>query len=157
MLRRYWPAAPIALLLSLGVGALGGALTDLGPWYQQLVQPSWKPPDWAFGPAWTTIFLLCAAAASIAWVNADSPSARRRLVIAFAINAALNLLWSALFFTWKQPTLALIEIAPLWLSVLAITVVSWRIARLAGVLLLPYLAWVAFAATINFGVVTLNA
>lgn len=156
-MRRYWPAAPVALLLSLGVGALGGALTDLGPWYQQLVQPSWKPPDWAFAPAWTTIFVCCAAAATIGWVNASDAASRQRLVIVFALNAMLNLLWSALFFTWKQPTWALVEILPLWLSVLAMTVVAWRISRLAGVLLLPYLAWVAFAATINYGVVTLNS
>ena len=156
MLKRLWPAAPVALLLSLGVGALGGALTDLGPWYQNLVQPSWKPPDWAFAPAWTSIFVLCAVGATLAWINTTRAAQRRAIILVFAINAMLNLLWSALFFTWKKPTLALIEIAPLWLSVLAATVVCWRIYRPAGLCLVPYLIWVAFAATINYGVVTLN-
>ncbi|MEM6638318.1 MAG: TspO/MBR family protein [Pseudomonadota bacterium] len=155
-LRRYWPTAAVALVLSLGIGGLGGALTDLGDWYQNLTQPAWKPPDWAFGPAWTSIFILCAAAISIAWVHAPTQRAKRQIIIVFAINAILNLLWSALFFVFKMPLPALVEIVPLWLSILACTIVCWRIRPLAGVCLMPYLVWVAFASTVNYGVVVLN-
>lgn len=156
MTRRYWTIAPIALALSFAVAAIGGSLTDLGPWYQSLTQPAWKPPDWAFGPAWTIIFLLCAVAGTIAWANARGARDRKLIILVFGVNALLNVLWSALFFTFKMPLAALIEVPILWLSVLAATVVCWRIARPAGLALVPYLAWVAFAATINTGVVLLN-
>ncbi len=156
MISRYWPSAAIALGAALAIGALGGALTDLGPWYQNLTQPSWKPPDWAFGPAWTTIFLCCAAAGTLAW-NASSTSAQRRtLIIAFAINAALNLLWSLLFFDMKRPDWSLLQVGVLWLSVLSLVVICGRLSRPAGALVLPYLVWVAFASTVNYGVVQLN-
>ncbi|MFK7885477.1 MAG: TspO/MBR family protein [Gammaproteobacteria bacterium] len=153
---RYWPAAPIALALSFAVAAVGGSLTDLGSWYQALEQPSWKPPDWAFGPAWTTIFLLCAAAGALAWVNATNAAQKKQIAIAFAINAVLNVMWSGLFFHLHRPDWALWQVGVLWLSVLSLIVVCGRISKLAGALLVPYLIWVAFASTINFGVVQLN-
>lgn len=153
---RYWPTALVAVVLAFAVGGTGGALTDLGPWYANLQQPSWKPPDWAFGPAWTTIFLLCAAAGTISWVAASSAAQRRTILLAFAINAFLNVLWSALFFHLHRPDWSLWEVGALWLSVLSLVIVCGRLSRLAGALLLPYLAWVAYASTINYGVVQLN-
>ncbi len=153
---RFWPTAPVALVLSFAVAAIGGAFTDLGSWYQSLNQPSWKPPDWAFGPAWTTIFLLCAAAGTLAWVDAKSAAQKRQIGIAFALNAVLNVMWSALFFHFKRPDWSLWQVGILWLSVLSLVIVCGRTSRLAGALLVPYLIWVAFASTINFGVVQLN-
>lgn len=156
MRRRYWPSAGIALGAAIAVGALGGSLTDLGVWYQNLIQPSWKPPDWAFGPAWTAIFLCCAAAGTLAWSAATTTGQRRGVVIAFAINAALNLLWSQLFFKLQRPDWSLLEVGVLWLSVLSLVIVCGRLSRLAGALVVPYLVWVAFASSINYGVVQLN-
>jgi len=153
---RYWPTAAIAVVAALAVGGLGGALTDLGAWYDALIQPAWKPPDWAFGPAWTSIFLLCAAAGTVSWLAAAHAGQRRTIAVAFALNALLNLLWSVLFFQAQRPDWSLIEVAILWLSVLSLIVICGRVSKLAAALLLPYLAWVAFASTINYGVVQLN-
>ena len=153
---RYWPTAPIAIALSYATAGIGGALSQLGPWYYNLTQPSWKPPDWAFGPAWTIIFTLCAAAATFAWLAATRPAQRRAIAVAFAINAFLNVIWSALFFYLQRPDWALLEVGLLWLSVLSLVIVCGRVSKLSGALLLPYLVWVAFASTITYGVVQLN-
>ncbi|MEY3474814.1 MAG: hypothetical protein RL087_1272 [Pseudomonadota bacterium] len=152
---RLWRPAVVAGLLALAVASAGGALTILGPWYFGLKQPSWKPPDWAFGPAWTLIFALTATAGAIAWQR-GSDAQRRAMVRWFALNAALNILWSLLFFKLQRPDWSLWEIGPLWLSVLAMVLHLRPYAPRAAMLLWPYLAWVTFAASINWGVVQLN-
>jgi tryptophan-rich sensory protein len=146
-------AAGAALL----VAALGGAATDTGPWYQALRKPSWQPPDWLFAPVWTLIFALTALAGLRAWLRTPDAKGRDRLLAAYALNALLNILWSVLFFTLRRPDWALVEVAPLWLSVLLIAVVSGRRDRVASWLLVPYLVWVAFAGVLNWSVVELNA
>ena len=146
-----WAAAATLL-----VALLGGLATDIGPWYLALRQPAWKPPDLWFGPAWTLIYTLTAVAAVRIWEVTPAPAARRRWLAMLALNAALNILWSLLFFTAKQPDWALAEVALLWLSVLQLYAFArWRLPRV-GWLLLPYLAWVAFADCINLAVVRLN-
>jgi benzodiazapine receptor len=149
------PAA-LALLAAIVVGALGGLATDTGPWYQGLVKPGWQPPDWLFGPVWTTIYALAVVAATLAWRHAPDARARRRLVIAFAVNLALNLGWSVLFFHLRRPDFALLEVGLLWLSIAALVVIIWPWTRLGAALLLPYLAWIGFAAWLNFTIVQLN-
>jgi len=146
----------IAILLALVVGGLGGAATTIGPWYYALVKPSWQPPDWLFGPVWTTIYVLTAIAGVKAWRRADALQ-RRHYMGALLLNCVLNLLWSMIFFTSRRPDLALIEVVPLWLSVLLLAVLPWRYARASSWLLLPYLLWVAFAAYLNWTIVRLNA
>ncbi|MCS7100580.1 MAG: tryptophan-rich sensory protein [Burkholderiaceae bacterium] len=138
------------------VAAAGGLLTDIGPWYYALRKPSWQPPDWAFGPAWTLIFALTAIAAVLAWEGAASRAARARLLWALAVNGALNVLWSALFFRLRRPDWALLEVVLLWLSIVVLMAVAGRSSRLAPWLLLPYLAWVSFAAWLNLTIVRLN-
>jgi tryptophan-rich sensory protein len=139
------------------VAGLGGAATRLGPWYANLRKPSWQPPDWAFGPAWTLIFTLIGVGAVLAWRGAESPAQQQQILVLFGINAVLNILWSVLFFTLQRPDWALWEIVPFWLSIVALIVVlgarDWRV----GALLLPYAAWVAFAAYLNLTIVRLNA
>ncbi len=146
----------IAILLALVVGGLGGAATTIGPWYYGLAKPSWQPPDWLFGPVWTTIYVLTAIAGVKAWRRADTVQ-RRHYLGALLLNCVLNLLWSMIFFTSRRPDLALIEVVPLWLSVLLMAVLPWRYARASSWLLLPYLLWVAFAAYLNWTIVRLNA
>jgi benzodiazapine receptor len=145
-----------ALVLSYATAGIGGALTELGPWYYALRQPGWKPPDAAFGVIWTTIFTLCAISGWLAWRAAAAPALRRRVGLLFGANAGLNIVWSALYFKLQRPDWALIEVVFLWLSIAALIVGLWRLSRLASALLLPYLAWVTVAAFLNLATVQLN-
>jgi translocator protein len=146
----------VAFVLSYATAGIGGALTELGPWYYALRQPDWKPPDAAFGIVWTTIFTLCAISAALAWRAAGSAALRRRVLVLFGVNALLNILWSALYFKLQRPDWALIEVAFLWLSIAALIVGLWRLSRWASALLLPYLAWVSVASALNLATVQLN-
>ena len=143
--------------IAIATAAAGGALTRLDGWYYGLQQPWFKPPDWAFGPAWTLIFTLTAVAGVLAW-RATPERALRRLVLAlFLANAALNVLWSYLFFWSQRPDWALTEVGVLWSSVALLVYAGSRLDYRAGILLLPYLAWVSLASLINQQVVALNA
>jgi tryptophan-rich sensory protein len=146
----------IAILLSLLVGGLGGAATEIGPWYFQLQKPSWQPPDWLFGPAWTTIYILTSIAGVKAWRRADEVQ-RRYFLGALLLNLVLNLLWSLIFFTSQRPDIALLEVVPLWLSILLMVLLVRGYSPVSSVLMLPYLGWVAFAAYLNWTIVKLNA
>lgn len=151
-----WTPIAVAAGIALVVAVAGGVLTTIGPWYQSLRRPDWKPPDWAFGPIWTTIFTLAAISAVLAW-NADaSPERRSALLVAYAVNAVLNIAWSAIFFRIRRPDWALAEVVLLWLSILALILVTLRVSTLGAVLLLPYLAWVGIAAVLNRAIVRLN-
>jgi benzodiazapine receptor len=152
-----WKPVAIAAAVAIFIGFLGGMLTDVGPWYQALKKPSWQPPDWLFGPAWTTIFAFAVASAVSAWRNAPSRPQRDIVIVLFAINGCFNVLWSTLFFAIKRPDWALVEVGFLWLAILVPMIVFWRFSKLASLLLLPYLAWVTFAAYLNLTVVRLNA
>lgn len=151
-----WGPVACAAVAAFAVAGLGASLTDLGPWYYALKQPAWKPPDWLFGPAWTLIFSLAAAAGVVAWRRAPDRAARTRVVALFALNAVLNVAWSLLYFRLRRPDWALMEVALLWLSILLLIVAFWRHARPASWLLVPYLAWVSFAAALNAAAVQLN-
>jgi len=102
MIPRTWPSLYLAIAISFGVAGLGGALTDLGPWYQQLAKPDWKPPDAAFGVIWSTIFTLCAFSAWWAWHASSHARQRRHMLALFTANAALNVLWSLIYFQWHR-------------------------------------------------------
>lgn len=146
----------IAILLSLLVGGLGGAATEIGPWYFQLQKPSWQPPDWLFGPAWTTIYVATSIAGVKAWRRADEAQ-RRYFMGALLLNLVLNLLWSLIFFTSQRPDIALIEVIPLWLSILLMVLLVRSYSPISAWLMMPYLSWVAFAAYLNWTIVKLNA
>lgn len=147
----------VAVGAALTVALLGGAATRIGPWYRGLEKPALNPPDWVFAPAWTLIYALCILAGVIAWQAARSRAQRALVLALFAVNATLNVVWSVLFFTVQRPDWALAEVATLWLSVLALIVVFARFAPRASLLLVPYLAWVSFAAYLNYEIVMLNA
>jgi len=151
-----WRPIAVAAAAAVFVGALGSTVTDLGPWYQALQKPDWQPPGPAFGAIWTTIYALTAAAAVVTWRRAPKGAEREWLIGLFALNGFLNVLWSLLFFRVHRPDWSLIEVAFLWLSIVALIVFTSRHARLAGVLLTPYLIWVSIATVLNFEVVRLN-
>ncbi len=148
-------------LIVTGVAALvitgaGGLLTEIGPWYRQLRKPSWQPPDWLFGPAWTLILALAAWSAALAWTTAPTAGERTIVVILYSLNGLFHLFWSPLFFKLKRPDWALLEVPLLWLSVLAPMLFVVWFSPLASLLLLPYLLWVTFAAYLNLTIVRLN-
>lgn len=148
----------IASAATLAVAFTGGALTRLDAWYFALKQPSFKPPDWVFGPAWTLLFILITIAAVWAWRAADeTPARRRRLVWLLGANAVCNIVWSGLYFFLRRPDWALIEVVFLWLSIVLLMMHLWPYCRRAAWLLVPYLAWVSFAAVLNLAAVRLNA
>ena len=138
-------------VLGMALSALGG-VDILVEWYLALRKPSFQPPAWVFGPAWSVIFALAAWAFIRAW----RAGGRGALVMAYLVNGVLNVGWSGLFFGLRRIDLALAEVGPLWLSVVAMLVVVRRQDRAAGWLLLPYLLWVGFAAVLNFALWRLN-
>jgi translocator protein len=150
-------AALWAAAWATAVALLGMVATDLGPWYRALVQPDWKPSDLWFGPAWTVIYTLAATAAVKAWLGTASRRERLRLLAAFVLNGALNVLWSWLFFRARRPDWALAEVVLLWLSIALLIALAARGSTPAAWLLAPYLLWVAFAGALNLAVVRLNA
>lgn len=135
---------------------LGSQLTRpaLASWYASLAKPAWTPPNWVFAPAWTTLFALMAIAGYLAWRRAGLLSLPLAL---FALQLVLNVAWSGLFFRLKSPGAAMLEIVFLWLAILATTLSFWRVNRLAAWLFVPYLVWVAYAASLNFAIWRMNA
>jgi tryptophan-rich sensory protein len=144
-----------AIIWMVGLCLVGGLMTPRADWYARLRKPAWQPPGWAFGPGWTIILGLAAWAAVRAW-DAGDAAQQRDVLILFGVNGLFHLLWSPLFFKLQRPDWALIEVPFLWASVLAMVIGLWPIDSLAALLILPYLAWVAFAASLNWKVVDLN-
>ena len=146
----------LAFACSVLVSGIGASLTDLGPWYQALRQPPWKPPDAAFGIIWSLIFSLCALSGWTAWQNASGPAQKIRISVLFATNGLLNIYWSWLYFHQHRPDWALVELIALWLSIVFLILGLWRISKSASLMLLPYLAWVTTAGFLNAATIELN-
>lgn len=147
----------LAAIAAIVVAGLGAWVTELGPWYYSLEEPAWKPPDWLFGPAWTVIFTLAASSGYLTWRHSPRYSLNQARVLAlFAVNGALNIAWSVLFFRLHRLDWALLEVALLWLSIAGLMYLTSRASRIASLLLLPYLLWVSFAGCLNFALLQLN-
>lgn len=151
-----WMPIAVAAGVAIGLGVLGGLMTPIGPWYRDLRKPSLQPPNWLFGPAWTIILGLAAWSAVIAWNAAPDDTTQLHVIILFAVNAVFHAMWSPLFFRARRPDWALVEVVFLWASLVALVVGLWPISHQASLLILPYLAWVSFAAWLNSAIVRLN-
>lgn len=153
-----WIALALFIVTCLAAGWIGAAFT--GPavqtWYPTLRKPAWTPPAWLFAPVWTTLYIAMAVAAWRIWLQRGRPGAGAALSL-FGVQLVLNTLWSILFFGLRQPGWALAEIAVLWTAILLTLLAFRRLDRPAGWLLVPYLAWVTFASTLNFAVWNLNS
>ena len=146
----------VAAACALAVAIAGGLATDTGPWYRGLAKSPWTPPDWVFAPAWTAIYALAVASAVEGWRALRSRTEQALLVSLFFVNAVLNVAWSALFFTARRPDWALAEVITLWISVAVLVAFLHSRSRRASRLLVPYLAWVSFAAYLNYEIVARN-
>jgi tryptophan-rich sensory protein len=144
------------LLLVFAAAAVGAfASANAGGFYRELVRPSWAPPAWLFGPVWSVLYALMGLAAWLVWRARGFHGARNALLV-FIVHLAANALWTWLFFAWRQGGLAFAEILLLLALILATIVLFGRINRLAAVLLVPYLLWVAFASALTFSTWRLN-
>ena len=144
------------LLASIVTGGIGGfASINAAGFYGQLVQPAWAPPAWLFGPVWSVLFVLMGVSAWLVWRDHGVGCAAAALRL-YAAQLVANALWTWLFFAWRLGAVALAEIAVLWLLIAATMLAFWRLHRVAALLLLPYLAWVSFAAALNFALWRLN-
>ncbi len=135
--------------------AFSGAVFRPGEWYEQLAKPSWRPPNWLFAPAWSALYLTIAISGWLVWRDHGVSGAALPLAI-YVLQLALNAVWSPIFFGLHRPDLAFFEIALLWLSIVATIALFFPLQQSAALLLLPYLAWVTFAAALNFSVWRLN-
>jgi translocator protein len=125
-------------------------------WYQQLSKPDWNPPNWLFAPVWTVLYILMAISAWLVWRRYGIAGAVVPLAL-FVLQLILNAAWTWLFFGLHRPGTALIDIMVLWVVIVATLISFWRLEPLAGVLLLPYLAWVTFASVLNWTILRLNS
>ena len=157
MKSRPYSALAAFLIATFATAVIGGAATasSVNTWYAGLRKPDWNPPNWVFGPAWTVLYVLMAVAAWRVWGRTEV-DARRRTLELFSAQLALNALWSVLFFGFRRPGFALVDVVVLWSLLLTLQVRFARIDRVAGWLWTPYLVWVSFASALNAAVWWLN-
>lgn len=138
-------------LVGLAAGIAGIASVDAPRFYASLDLPRWAPPPWVFGPVWTLLYIAMAVSAWLVWKENGWRGARAALAL-FCVQLVLNALWSWLFFAWHRGAAAFADIAVLWVLLLVLVATFQRSTRLAAILLVPYLAWVTYAAALNFAV-----
>ncbi|MEM6617003.1 MAG: TspO/MBR family protein [Pseudomonadota bacterium] len=136
------------------VTALSGTVFRPGLWYESLDKPQWQPPNWLFGPVWAILYVMIAIAGTMIW-NAQ-PANLVLIMSVFGLQLALNAGWSAVFFGLKRMDLAFVEVLLLWSSIIATMIVFAPVDTRAAWLLVPYLAWVTFAAFLNFVMLRMN-
>lgn len=155
---RYpWVGLIVLLILCFAVAGVGGLVTtpNIPNWYADLAKPSWTPPDWVFGPVWSILYFSMAIAAWLVWRQAGLASSAVPMAL-FGVQLLLNGLWSWLFFGLHSPRAAAIDVVLLWIAIAATTVAFWRQSTVAGMLFVPYLAWVSFASVLNLAIWQLN-
>jgi tryptophan-rich sensory protein len=152
-----WIGLVVSILICFAVAGLGSLATipEIPNWYQTIKKPVWTPPNWLFGPVWTALYLAMAVAAWLVWKQAGWESNSSALWL-FVIQLALNLAWSFIFFKFHSPAWALVDIVFLWLAILATAVKFAGVSIAAALLLVPYLIWVTYAASLNFAIWRMN-
>lgn len=140
----------------VGVAAAFATMAGVRDWYPALAKPWFTPPPWVFGPAWTILYLLMGVALWLVWRRLYAEPQARRALVMFAVQLALNGAWSVLFFGFRAPGFALVEILLLW-SAITVTIAWFRpVSRTAALLLVPYWLWVGFATLLNGSIWYLN-
>jgi tryptophan-rich sensory protein len=145
------------ILITFIAAFIGSLFTtpSIASWYRNLNKPSFAPPNFLFAPVWTILFFLMAIAAFLVWQNKNNPQAKKALIFYF-VQLAFNSLWSIIFFGLHNPGVAFLEIIILWLLILLTLIKFYKIQKIAGLLLVPYLLWVSFASFLNLFVWLLN-
>ena len=146
----------VGWLVACFLAASLGAVFMPGEWYAALKKPAWNPPAWIFGPVWTALYTMMAVAVWLVWKRGGFLAHRRPLAL-FLTQLVLNAAWTPLFFGLHQPGFAFVEMVALWLAIAATLAAFWPFSRASAWLLAPYLAWVSFAAALNFALWRLNS
>src|ERR1044072_5062355 len=152
-----WIGLIVFLLRCFSVAGLGALATtpEIPTWSATLRKPAWNPPNWLFGPVWTALYAAMAIAAWIVWRRTGWGGSNGALWL-FVIQLALNLAWSFIFFRFHSPRWAFVEIVALWIAIAATLARFAGISGVSAMLLAPYLAWVTYAAALNFAIWRLN-
>jgi len=156
--RGDWKGLAAAVVFCELAGIVPGYLTanDVATWYQTLERPAYNPPDWIFGPVWTTLFLLMGVSLYLVWREAGDEPAGRTAIGLFLVQLGLNVSWTLVFFGGRSIVGGLFVIAALWVAIVTTVVAFARVNLRAALLLIPYLLWVSFAAVLNVGIWRLN-
>lgn len=154
---KNFPLLIFTILISEGAGILGSIFTfsSIPTWYAGLAKPSFSPPNFVFGPVWTTLYALMGISLYLVW--GSKAKSKQHAMRLFFIQLGLNVLWSVIFFGLKSPGLAFIEIIALWIAIILTIKAFRKISKNATYLLYPYLFWVSFATVLNFSIWILNS
>ncbi len=148
----------ISIIICVGIGGIAGYLTageSSGEWFRNLQKPSFQPPNWIFGPVWTTLYILMGISLWKVWKKPNSRERNIAITIFFA-QLLFNFLWSVIFFNWHAIGMALIDILILWVLILATIFSFARHSKIAAWLLVPYISWVSFATILTYTIWQMN-
>jgi benzodiazapine receptor len=147
----------LCILVPLLVGSISGYFTStsITTWYVTLNKPSFNPPNYLFGPVWTTLYILMGISLFLV-LNKAKDLEKNKIIFVFSIQLILNFLWSFLFFKFQQLGLALVEILIMWCSILFMIIVFYKTNKLAALINIPYLLWVSFATILTYSIYNLN-
>ncbi len=148
--------ASIVICQLAGVVGSFFTISAIPGWYAELAKPALNPPNWVFGPAWTTLYLLMGVALFLIWQKGWRERRVKTAVAVFAVQLLLNTLWSIVFFGLQSPGWALLNIVALWVAILWTIIVFYNISKPASYLLMPYILWVSFALYLNYSIWVLN-
>ena len=146
-----------SLLLPLGVGGIAGMYTTeaIPGWYASLVQPSFNPPNWVFGPVWTTLYIIMGISLFLIW-KLPASKERNQAILVFMVQLFLNFCWSFFFFHFKMIGIALVDIVALWIMILVMLIRFYKLKPISAYINIPYLLWVTFATALNGAYFFLN-
>ncbi len=153
------PARLIAAVVLTNLAGIAGSFftaTSLGSWYDMLQKPWFNPPGWVFAPVWTALYVLMGIALYLVWMEGTQRTDVRFALGIFAVQLALNALWSYFFFGLRSVFFGFLEICVLWIAIVFTIVMFARVRRDAALLLVPYIAWVTFAAILSYSILLLN-
>lgn len=148
----------ISIFICFLAGAIGGLATTpaIPTWYAGLAKPAFSPPNWLFGPVWTTLYILMGISLFMIWREGLERPGIKKAISIFSVQLILNAIWSIAFFGLKSPFYGLIIIGALWIAIIATILSFTRISKTAGYILIPYILWVTFAAFLNYNIFILN-
>lgn len=149
----------ISIAIPLAIGFLGSYFTrpEIDTWYQTIEKPSWQPPNWVFGPVWTTLYIMMGIAFFLVWKDESRGRNRKLAMIFWSMQLVLNFFWSWIFFNQHELGLALAEIIVLWIFIFITIILFGKINKIAAWLMVPYISWVSFASLLTYTIYTLNS